>query len=175
MLTTRKWLHIGSAVVVVLAVFASRFPIAFAARHIFTGNSFQFGGLRVPIPLEWYGKCDQNGMFCGLVTFSPLVTFGKYETVEVGFHKIVVDSPQTYDPQWSQRIVDQLSRQGYSVTHTSELEVASIPTTCFEADMAKDRQTHHIFCHVEGRMVVEFHYSGKEQRDRFYAILRGIK
>jgi hypothetical protein len=161
--------------VAILAFWAIRFPMAVAVRRIFTGNSFQLGGFRVPIPLEWWAACDTGGKFCALVTFSPLVTFGKSETVEVGFHKIVVDSPSTYDPQWSQRIVDQLSRQGYSVTHTSELEVASVPTTCFEADMAKDQQLHHIFCHVEGKMVVEFHYSGKEQRDRFYAILRGIK
>jgi len=160
--------------VAILAFWAIRFPMAVAVRRIFTGNSFQLGGFRVPIPLEWWADCDTDGKLCVLVTFSPFATFGKSETVDVEFH-VVSDLPSANDLQWSQRVVDRLSRQGYSVTHRSELEVASIPTTCFEADMTKDQRNKSIFCTVDRRIVVESHYSGKEQRDRFYAILRSIK
>jgi hypothetical protein len=160
--------------VAILALWAIRFPMGLAVRRIFTGNSFQLGGFRVPIPLEWHAKCDTDGKVCVLVTFSPLVTFGKYETVDIGFH-VVNDSPPANDLQWSQSVVDRLSREGYAVTDKSALQVASIPTTCFEADLAKDPRNKTIFCNVEKRMVVAFHYRGKEQRDRFYAILRGIK
>ena len=174
MLSKRTWLRIGSALVTLLVLYPFRFPMALAVRHIFTGNSFQAGGFRVPIPLEWWATCDTEGKLCTLVTFSPLVTFGESEGVDIGFH-VVNYSPPANDPQWRQSVVDRLTREGNTVTHLSELKVASIPTMCLETDLAKEPQNKSILCNVEGRMVVEFHYSGKEQRDRFYAILRGIK